>query len=249
MIVDCHTHVAGGRSFGLSRPDGKAFIEAMDRCGVDKSIVYTTDGFFYDFVDCNNELAEFCRPHGDRLAPGPTVNPRYGEEAVAELRRCRVELGMKGPLKLHPWLQGFSPLEPYMDPIARAAIDLGMPIIFHDGTPAYSMPLQIAVLAARNPELTVILGHSGIKDSWREALAAARRYPNIVLCLCGTAPLGIRQIVSEIPPERLLFGTDMGFGYAPGTREYRMGQIQRLDIPERSRQLILGESARKLFDL
>jgi hypothetical protein len=165
------------------------------------------------------------------------------------MRRCRLDLGMKGPLKLHPWLQGFSPLEPYMDPVAEAAIELDMPIIFHDGTPVYSMPLQIAALAARFPELIVILGHSGIKDNWKQALAAAHRYPNIVLCLCGTASIGIQRIAAEIAPERLQFGTDIGFGYAPGTREYRMEQILRLDIPERNRRLILGESARKLFGL
>jgi predicted TIM-barrel fold metal-dependent hydrolase len=111
------------------------------------------------------------------------------------------------------------------------------------------MPLQIAAVAARFPELMVVLGHSGIKDMWPTALAAAQRYANIVLCLCGTAPCGIQQIVSEIEPERLQFGTDVGFGSAAGTREYRMGQILRLDIPDNDKALILGESARQLYGL
>jgi predicted TIM-barrel fold metal-dependent hydrolase len=231
MIVDCHTHLAGGRSFGLASASGELFIAGMDRCGIDKSVLLTTDGFFFDFVACNDELQAFARQYPDRLVAGPTVDPRYGQAAVDEMRRCRLELGMKGPLKLHPWLQGFVPLEPLMDPVAEASIELEMPVMFHDGTPPYSTPLQVAALAARFPELTVILGHSGIKDMWPEALAAAQRHPNLVLCLCGTAPLGIERIVSRVAPERLLFGTDVGFGAAPGTREYRMGQILRLDIP------------------
>ena len=249
MIVDCHTHASGGRSFGLSTSPVDDFIAGMDRCGIDKSIVFTTDGFFFDFVACNNELQSFVNAFPDRLVASPTVNPRFGEKAVAEIRRCRLELGMQGPLKFHSWLQGFSPLESYMEPIAETAIELGMPIIFHDGTPPYSTPLQIAAVAARFPEATVILGHSGLKDMWQAALAAAKRYPNIILCLCGTLPLGIDQIVSEIEPQRLLFGTDLGFGSSPGTREYRLGQIQRLDLAPETKALILGESARRLFDL
>jgi predicted TIM-barrel fold metal-dependent hydrolase len=249
MIVDCHTHMSGKRSFGLSTASGDTFIAGMDRCGVDRSVILTTDGFFFDFVACNDELHDFSRQHPDRLIAGPTVDPRYDQAAVNELRRCRLELGMKGPLKLHPWLQGFAAMEPLMNPIAEAAIALEMPIMFHDGTPPYCTPLQVAALAARFPELIVILGHSGIKDMWQEALQAAQRYSNIVLCLCGTAPSGIARIVSTIAPERLLFGTDVGFGAAPGTREYRMGQILRLDIPESVRALILGGNAQRIFDL
>lgn len=249
MIVDCHTHVLGGRSFGLSSVPASSFVAAMDRCRIDRAVVYTTDGFFFDFVACNDELHAFAQQSPDRLVAGPTVDPRYGEAAIAEMRRCRLELGMKGPLKLHPWLQGFSPVEPYMDPIAEAAIELGMPIVMHDGTPPYSTPLQVATVAARYPELTVILGHSGLRDLWPEALAAAKRYPNLILCLCGTQPLGIERIVAEIEPNRLLFGTDAGFGSEPGSQEYRIGQIQRLAVSEEIKALILGGNAQRIFRL
>lgn len=249
MIIDCHTHTAGGRAFSLSQASGTDFITAMDRCGIDKSIVFTTDGFFFDTATCNNELYAFVQKYPDRLVAGPTINPRYGEAAQSEIRRCRLELGMKGPLKLHPWLQGFSPIESYMEPIVQTAIELQMPILFHDGTPPYCTPLQVATLAARFPELTVILGHSGIKDLWQEALMAAKRYPNIMLCLCGTAAYGIDQIISEIAPQRLQFGTDAGFGSAAGVREYRLGQILRQDLPQEAKSLILGKNAQRLYDL
>lgn len=249
MIIDCHTHASGGRSFGVSSTPVGDFVAVMDQCAIDLSIVYTTDGFFFDFVAGNDELQAFVQQFPDRLVAGPTINPRYSEEALREMRRCREELGMRGPLKLHPWLQGFCPVEPLMDPIAEVAIELDMPIMMHDGTPAYSTPLQVAALAARHPGLTVILGHSGLKDLWQTALAAVKRYENVVLCLCGTLPLGIERIVSEADPQRLLFGTDAGFGTALGNQQYRLGQILRLDVPERIMELILGENARRLFGL
>ena len=156
---------------------------------------------------------------------------------------------MKGPVKFRPWLQGFCPLESYMDPIAEAAIELEMPLIFHDGTPPYSTPLQIGELARRFPELTVMLGHSGLRDLWLAALAAAHRYPNILLCLCGPAPYGIERIVSELPPERILFGSDAGFMASPGMREYRIGQIRRLPVSDEAKAMILGDNAVRIFGL
>jgi predicted TIM-barrel fold metal-dependent hydrolase len=249
MIVDCHTHAAGGRSFGLATSSVAEFVAAMDRGGVDKSLVLTTDGFFFDFVAANDDLQTFVQQYPDRLFAGPTVNPRYGDAALAEIRRCRVELGMKGPLKFHPWLQGFSPLEPYMDAVAETCIALDLPIFFHDGTPPYSTPLQEATLAARFPALKVIMGHSGLRDMWLETLLAAKRYPNVWVCLCGTAPIGMERIVAEVDPRRILFGTDAGFGSAPGTHEYRKGQILRLAVPDDVKAGILGENARRLFGL
>ena len=57
---------------------------------------------------------------------------------------------MRG-VKLHPWLQGFSAHEPGLDPLCEVAAAAGVPILFHDGTPPFSTPLQLASLARRHP--------------------------------------------------------------------------------------------------
>ena len=249
MIVDIHTHVSGGRVFGMSRVSAAEFVAGLDRSGVDKAIIYTVDGFFFDFVTCNDELPAFAQKLPGRLVPGPTVDPRHGRAAVDEMRRCQLELGMKGPLKIHGWLQGFSPMDPAMELIAETAMELGMPILFHDGTPPYSTSLQVATVAARFPQLTVILGHSGMRDMWLEALAAAKRCPNIMLCTCTTAPHGLERMVREVDARRIMMGTDHGFGLTPGNQESRVEQIRQLDISNEVKALIMGENAQRLFQL
>ena len=55
--------------------------------------------------------------------------------------------------------------------------------MFHEGTPPYADTLQVANLAELYPEAKIILGHAGLYDSYRNAVSAAKRLPNIFLCL------------------------------------------------------------------
>jgi predicted TIM-barrel fold metal-dependent hydrolase len=244
MIVDCHTHYVGRAYAHLG--GGASILDSMDQYGIDHSVIFTLDGFFEDSRRHNDELAQFVAAHPGRLTGFATVYPRRAD-AADELRRAVTELGMKG-LKLHPWLQGISPLEEYMTPVAAACAELEVPIIFHDGTPAYSTPLQMALLAERHPDLVVILGHSGLLDLWPEAIAAATRNPNVWLCLCGPPTSALQRIVDSVPHDRILFGSDTGFGHDYQAR-HRLEQVRALDLAEESLAAILGGNARRLLSL
>jgi predicted TIM-barrel fold metal-dependent hydrolase len=209
-FVDMHTHLPA-----LASPEWAAWrqadaLAAMDRNGVTRAAVMTLDGLGYDAVAGNDVVARACAGSDGRLIALGTVDPRR-PDADAEVHRC-ADRGFRA-LKLHPWMQGFSPLEPYMDPVAEAAIERRLPFVVHDGTPPYASPLQIARLAGRFPDLTVVLAHGGLFDLWEDAVAAALRYPNVHVTMCGTAPRAIfREIVRRVPAEKLSLGTDSGFG-------------------------------------
>jgi predicted TIM-barrel fold metal-dependent hydrolase len=243
MIVDCHTHYVGRVYAHLG---GGSIVDSMDEYGIDHSVIFTLDGFFEDSRRHNDELARFVAAHPTRLTAFATVYPRR-TDAADEVRRAVTELGMRG-VKLHPWLQGFSPLEAYMAPVAKACSELEVPLIFHDGTPAYSTPLQLGLLAERHPDLTVILGHSGLLDLWPEAIAAATRNENVWLCICGPPTSALQRIVDAVPHERILFGSDAGFGHDYQTR-HRLEQVRVLDLPDESLAAILGGNARRLLAL
>lgn len=242
MIVDCHTHHLAGAYANY----GGNLLGSMDLYGIDHAAVFTYDGFFEESGRHNDELARFVDRQPDRLTAFATVHPRR-PDAAAEVRRAVTELGMKG-LKLHPWLQGISPLEAYMDPVAEACAELGVPMIFHDGTPPYSTPLQFALLAERHPDVTVILGHSGLLDLWPEALAAAGRTANVWLCLCGPPTYALQKLVDGVPHDRILFGSDIGFGSDYQAR-HRLEQVRALDLAPASLDAILGGNAVRLLGL
>ncbi len=247
--IDMHTHLPG-KALGLGRRDTTSVLTMMDRAEIDQAVVMTVDGFFFDDIASNNALAEQVAESGDRLIPFCTVNPRR-EGAVAEVRRCIEELGFRG-IKLHPWWQGFSPLDRCMIPIATEAARLEVPILFHDGTPPFSTPLQVAYLADQFPELTVILGHGGGMDLWVEAVAAVKRYPNCHICLCGSAtPLAILAcMIQELGTSKVTIGTDSGFG-DDYHAEFRMAQFRSLalDLPYPDQEAIFWRNACRLLKL
>jgi predicted TIM-barrel fold metal-dependent hydrolase len=243
-IIDAHTHIPGQALSTVPGFGPEAFIELLDANGIDKAWVFTLDGLYFDPAPHNDFLKEFCSVDPDRLIPFCTIHPRY-PNAVAELRRCVHELGMKG-VKLHPWAQAFSPIDPFMDPLGEEMESLGVPVEFHDGTPPSSTPLQIAYFANRHPRLKVILGHGGLHDLWKEAMYAAERCPNIYLIPSGTPPHGLRRMVECLSTERILFGSDAGFG-DPYWQAFQLNKIRWLHLSPSREALILGGNAERIL--
>jgi hypothetical protein len=249
MKVDCHVHQPARREDGTYPYLAKEYVAFMDELEIDISVIFTIDGFWQDPCACNDFLADWCAGYPDRLVPFCTVDPRK-KNAALEVERCVEQLGMRG-IKLHNWLQGFSPLEPFMAPVCETAQRLGIPMIFHDGTPPYSSSLQIARLAAEYPELKVILGHAGLHDLWPEAIAAGRRNRNVYLCMCATPPFAMERIVDEVPTEQIVFGSDGGLFHTVDQPyvDYRFREFEELDISPEVKAAILGDNARKLLGI
>lgn len=250
-MIDFHTHTPawntvswlGGATFGVEE-----FVAFMDASGIDRAVVLSHDGLFTPTPKANDELAAFVRAHPDRLAGFGTVTPR-DPDAVAETERMFGELGLKG-MKLHPWLQGFSLHEPALDPICEVVTGAGGILLSHDGTPPYSTPSQIAALARRHPRLPVVLGHGGLHDLWREALAMVQETPNLYLCICGTPPYAARTILAEAPAHKVLFGTDAGLS-DQASQDYAVARVREIDgwgITPAQRHAMLVENPARLLD-
>ncbi|GAA1653389.1 amidohydrolase family protein [Kribbella alba] len=244
MIVDTHTHLPPDSFFpaGLGQgPDG--FLALCDAHGIDVAWVFTTAGLSDPDPRHNDVVREFCAAAPDRLVPFCTVFPHL-PGAVDELHRAVEEGGARG-LKLHPWLQGFSPLDPRMDDLGTALEALGIPVVFHDGTPPNSSPLQVAAFAERHPGVPVILGHGGLHDLWVEALAALQRVDNLWVSPSGMPPSGLRRMVDQAGASRLLFGSDAGFG-DPHWQAFQLRKIRDLRLPPEAELAVLGGNARLL---
>lgn len=247
-IVDFHTHLAE-RWFQNSLPTESEFIAAMDRCGVERSCIFTLMGFYGDCHKENEVLATYAQRHPARLIPFATVDPKLGSAAIEEL-----ELRLSNPLfrgvKFHNWLQANAPsmAKETTIQLLRCAARHHAPVLFHDGTPPYASTFQIAALARWVPEATVVLGHAGLADYVFAAGQLLRDIPNLHACFCGPKAGDLKYLVDAAGAERVLFGSDFGFSHWRMLAE-RLDDVYESGLPEDVLEKVLGSNAQKLLRL
>jgi len=250
MIIDMHTHL-GIDPDKDEREEAKEWVEWLDKAGIDGALVTGLRNLLNpaEIPEDNDRIARVVRYMPDRLAGFGTVHPYANTNANSEAKRCFAELGLKG-LKLHPWMQGFlNMLGPEMHSLCDVCAEHDAMLLFHDGTPNVSMPSQIAELARAHPDVTFILGHGGMMHLWRQASDAATMYSNIYVTLCGPHPAALRHICNTVPIDRLLWGSDFGFGRSIPLMLYRKDLIAQLGLDEKSYNAIMGENAARLLNL
>lgn len=209
MIVDVHTHAprhktapteAMSELSGLWRPDQTTStahtwdeyikgIEPVDRAIVfniasDPRVETPEDGqLIYPTPGVNDDTAAIVRAYPEKLIGFLTVHP-HDPGAMDELERGVGDLGLKG-IKFGPNYQHFHPLSEEAFRIYRRAEELGLPILFHQGTSPvqfaeldYAHPRHIDAVAIAFPKLRIILAH--MAHPWQiECFVVIRKHPHV----------------------------------------------------------------------
>ncbi len=247
-IIDTHVHLYDGgwppeSPVGLSN---RQMLDLMDELGIEQVWLSPISGAIRDFQKFNDDLFQFTSAAPSGLRRFYIVNPIWLDTAVEEVHRVANTMRADG-IKLHPWLQAFSAMYPCVDRVIAACVEHDLPVLFHDGTPPYSDSLQIASLAERFPKAKIILGHAGLYDGYRAAIAAAKRHRNIYLCVCGPAIGDTRAMITALGPERILYGSDGGKLMSKDTFIQRIKLIHEAAQDEKIARRILEQNPRALL--
>jgi predicted TIM-barrel fold metal-dependent hydrolase len=227
------------------------------------AVVFTVDattnlGHAPNSID---DLAAGAHRNSDVLIPFGSVDPLQGEAAVEEARRQAIELGVRG-FKFHPSVQAFDPSAEEFEPLWTAIEELGLPIIVHTGqtgagagTPggwgfrlSLSNPMLLDDVAARHPDLQVIMAHPSVP--WQdEALSIATHKSNTWIDLSGWSPKyfspGLVRAARTYLRHKMLFGSDM-----PAlTPDRWMTDVATLDLPAEAYAMIVKTNAVRLLGL
>ena len=234
MITDAHMHVGDYPLFGV-RLDPAAFGEHLDQHGIGTGMVFCP----------MNEIT--AKAVGDTSEGYGLVwaNPR-DRNAVAETRDYLSAVSEFRGIKLHPLLDGFWPDDPLVWPLAELAAERGVPVLVHCGHSEFSGPWAIEPLAARFPELQVILGHMGHGHIVyiNGAIEVAARRPNVYLETSGM-PMGpkIAAAVRRLGAERVMYGSDSPF-HDPVAE---LVKVQRCGLTGQELAMVTGGSAQRVF--
>ena len=255
-------------------PDGDKLIAAMDASGVDRSVIMPMDFGLgcgeaeLSIDDKNEKVAEICRRHPGRLFACVGVDPRReGSEAL--VRRALSEWGAVG-VKLYP-PTGFYPTDEACDPVYRAATDHGVPVAFHTGAVAYPLaskfgrPLHLDEVAKKNPDLSIVMLHTGFHQSWTdEAIQVAIYNPNVYCEMAGWQEWGMDRarlasflgyLFERVGSDRVVYGSDWTgtrkrvseADWLAAVRSLSDGSEPAIQVADRDK--ILGDNAVRLFGL
>jgi len=190
------------------------------------AVVFTVDattnlGHAPNSVD---EIVEGAARNADVLIPFGSVDPLQGAAAVDEARR-QAALGVRG-FKFHPSVQGFDPSDPAYTPLFGAIEELGLPILVHTGQTgagaglpggwgfrlSLSNPMLLDDVAARHPDLAVIMAHPSVP--WQdEAISVATHKGNVWIDLSGWSakyfPENLVRAARTYLTHKMLFGSDL----------------------------------------
>ena len=248
FVFDDHTHLGskltanlGHRSF-----DADQMVADMDACGVDMVVGFPMANPHTDYREQNQRLMAFMDRYPDRIVAFARIQPFFRENAAADVHEY-AGLGIKG-LKLHPFMDfGGLPINnrDLIFPLMEAASAHKMTVLIHSGESWNSSPTLIGDLAQTFPDVSFIIGHSGLWEFHEQAIEVARRLPNVFLDTAETAPPGvIHNLVRGTSADRVLYGSDhpfIPFGFEIGKVAKYAGLT-----PAELRQ-VLGENLARLL--
>jgi len=207
---------------------GDMLISDMDRAGVDRSVLLTTDfalgagtGDTISLEKLHEIYAQAVERHPGRLVAFAGVDPRR-PQAAKFLEKAVREWGMKG-LKLVP-VVGFYPNDNRCYLLYQKCVELEIPVIIHTGPEAvpgyskYGQPVLLDEVANDFPDLKIIMAHAGL-CWWEEAATIASNKPNVYLDVSWWQPRflvdpvtqfyrPLRSMISMAGPSKVLFGSD-----------------------------------------
>lgn len=236
MIIDFHQHYLPSRPQRIDEPrqdwlyhdsrvqgyrDVGALRADMDAAGVDH-VVWQGE-YFRQQAHCvarNRHVAAVAQREPTRFSAFASVVP-HAPDAIATLERAFAE-GCVGVGELNPSAQGFSVRDPQVLRCLAFCAEQGVPVVWHVNEPvgpAYPGKTTTALvafyeLAARIPELRLVLAHWGGGLWWYEQIPVVRRvlanvwYDSAAAFFTYPDTAQMARLAAELIPHKVLYGSD-----------------------------------------
>ena len=241
-IFDAHCHIGSALHSGR-RHSADLILDRMDRHGVDRALAIPFP-LVQNYRAEHDEIGAAVRAHADRLVGAACLDPCTGEAAFREeVRRCCEQYGFRA-LKIQPQFQPVDASSGRYDFIFATALEHKLVVLCHTGSGIpYALPSAFMPAARQFPDLKIALAHCGGGGLLlQDAIVAALFCPNIYLELSTLMPTHVLQVLSQVPPDRLMVGSDL-----PENTEVEISKVLDLDVPEEARRQILWSTAARLF--
>ena len=252
MIIDVNAYLGHFAFRQLRYNTAASLLALMDSKRIDKAAVSSAGSITYRNAQAGNEeLVEEIRGHSDRLIPFAVINPFYAGWQD-DLKICHEEFGMAG-LRLYPKWHNYEFSSSCCRELVDAATERGMvisiPIRVEDNRQRSwllnvpDVPLEeIVKLVKAHPKARFIL-LNGIGYTrcplGREDNGLPSNYAIGLSRLSAVLANELGQLITNLGPERVMFGTGMPFNYP----DPALVKLEVLDASEANKEKIRSQNA------
>ena len=197
-----------------------------------------------DRID-HTDIVNAIRLYPTRLIGVYMINPWIGEADLEAAEHAIAEQGFRG-MKLHPQGNAFHADNKVVDPVLKLARKLKVPVMFHASFGLGTEPSRVAKVAARFPDVNIIMYHPGIGEFYKEAIQAAQGHANIYLDTAHAEPAALRAFLDQVPPKQIIYGCDAPWG--KWASKFNLVREATQAKPEVQR-LVMGENMARVLGL
>jgi uncharacterized protein len=279
MIIDFHTHVFSPQinknrskyidsdpSFAIlySNKDAKLatadeLIASMDKEGIDISVIVNIGWTTHELcVETNDYILESVARYPKRLIGFCTVQPNSYDAAIAEVERC-AKGGVRGVGEMRPDMQLFDlGDEVLMEPFVEVLKKHKLILLTHTSEPVGHdypgkggiTPDMLYPFITSFPDLTIVCAHWGGGLPFYALMPEVKRAMSNVFFDTAASPYLYspqiyNQVIQLVGGDKILFGSD--YPLLPQGRYLK--EINSLDLPEETKNLILSGNARRLLGI
>lgn len=235
----------------------KAWLDAMDKLNIEKTIFMGTTHMSQDFIDFINSSDRF---YG--MAP---INPSE-EDALAKLEK-EIKAGMSG-VKMYPSQLGFDVGDSRCYPIYEFCEKHKLPIVIHFGVSIgraadlrYGNPVMLSRVLRDFPNISFVIAHFGA-GYFREVLMLKYKQENLFVDSSGTNnwmiyqdnPITLRSIfkktIEVFGSQGIIFGSDTRIfpnGYRESTLKDQLKVLDELNLKEEEKENIMYNNAKRIL--
>ncbi len=247
-VIDGHAHISEkGHSdiviAVMPHADAAGVVVRNARLGVDKTCVSGWAGVWSDYALGNETVGQAIRDFPEQIVGYATLDPLYVEDWDKELHNCYEELGMQGMKPYFPRNK-----IPYNDKSYEKWFTYGNEHrLFALMHPSDNFTVEMEDLAARYPEISFLLAHSGWSyEVARRHAALAQKFPNVYCEITFTSVTNgiIEFLVQEVGSEKVIYGSDTSMRDPIP----QFGWVAYADISEKDKRNILGRNMRRILN-
>ena len=244
LVIDFHAYL-GRDAYGDHSQTADELIASMDACQIKLAVVAPLLDFPGPDPQVHQILQEAVQRFPNRLIPFARLDPRYGEQAHRELAFAVDTLGFRG-LLFDPVSTRSLPYHPQVLPLMQAVSERGVPVLIPTGNAYLGLPEQVALLAAKIPDLKIVMGHMGSAAHALRAIDLASRYDNLYLeTSLQQSPFRLPLAVQKVGETRLLFGSAAPYSH----QQTELLKIHVAELSPKQKCLILSGNAKRLLGL